>query len=122
MSTICIAGRVGKDPEIRETKAGPVLGFSVAESTYENGEKGTRWFDVSMFGKRGESLAKVIHKGDPVTVVGEFGMREHNGKTYCQVRADRIELQGGKREGSTSPTGEASRYGSSGQGFEDLPF
>ena len=93
MKIITIAGGVGKDAEVRRTQSGdPVAGFSVAVT---DRKKETTWFDVSLWGKRGESLAQYITKGSKVTVVGELGTREHNGKTYLTVNASEIALQGG---------------------------
>ena len=93
MKVITIAGGVGKNAEVRRTQSGdPVAGFSVAVT---DRKKETTWFDCSLWGKRGESLAQYITKGSKVTVSGELGTREHNGKTYLTVNVSEIALQGG---------------------------
>jgi single-strand DNA-binding protein len=53
------------------------------------------WFDVSIWGKRAESLAQYLTKGTRVCVSGDLGTREYNDKTYMTVRADQITLLGG---------------------------
>jgi len=109
MKVITIAGGIGKDAEVRRTQSGDaVTGFSVAVS---DRQKNTTWFDVSMWGKRGEALAPYLTKGGKVTVSGEFGTREYEGKTYLTVNANDVTPQGGKSGGGgdycdKKPTGQ----------------
>ena len=96
MKSIVIAGRLGKDPELRKTSNGdPVLSFSVAVDDGWGENKRTLWFDCSVFGKRGESLHQHLGKGAAVAVAGDLSTREHAGKTYLTVRANEVTLQGG---------------------------
>lgn len=98
MKHIVIAGGLTRDSELRRTGAGdPILNFSVGVS--EGRDKPSTYFSCSLFGKRGEALAQYLTKGTKVTVIGDFSTREHDGKTYLQVRADQVTLQGGKSEG-----------------------
>ena len=71
MQNITIAGRVGRDAELRRTQGGDaVCSFTVAVD-YRNGrEKATNWWRVSLWGKRGEALAPYLLKGVSVTVSG----------------------------------------------------
>lgn len=94
MKVITIAGNIGKDPVLRRTQDGdPILGFSVAVNTGRDNP--AMWFDVSVFGKRAMALDPILVKGSRVTVVGDFSTREHEGRTYFQVRASEIAIQGG---------------------------
>lgn len=97
MKTITIAGNVTRDSELRRLQDGtPVLGFSVAVS---NRDKTATFFDVSVFGKRGEAIEQYITKGKGLCVSGEFNAREYEGKTYLQIRANEIHFMGsGKSE------------------------
>lgn len=96
MKQITIAGNIGKDATVRHTQGGDaVAGFSVAVEERSGQDKRTIWFDVSIWGKRGEKLAQYLTKGGKVTVAGELSTREHEGKTYLTVRADQITLMGG---------------------------
>ena len=97
MKSINIAGNIGKDAETRQTQGGDsVTSWSVAVEERAGQEKRTVWFDVSLWGKRGEALAQYLTKGSRVAVAGDLSTREHNGKTYLQVRASEVALQGGK--------------------------
>lgn len=100
MKAITIAGNIGKDAEVRSTQGGDkVTGWTVAVEDRTGKEKSTIWFDVSIWGKRGESLAPYLTKGSRVCVSGELSTREHNGRTYLTIKADQVSLMGGKPEG-----------------------
>jgi single-strand DNA-binding protein len=73
---ITIAGGLTRDAVLRRTGAGdPILGFSVGVS--EGRDKPSTYFDCSLFGKRGEALARYLKKGDPVLVHGEPYLRKY---------------------------------------------
>ena len=96
MKSITIGGNIGKDAATRSTQQGDkVTGFSVAVEERNGQEKRTLWFDVSIWGNRGEKLAPYLTKGTKVSVAGDLSTREHEGKTYLTVRADQITLMGG---------------------------
>lgn len=106
MKQITIAGNIGRDAEVRRTQKGDaVAGFSVAVG--KKGEE-TIWFDVALWGKRGEALCQYLTKGSKVCIAGDFSTREHEGKTYLQVRADQVTLMGGgqDRQGAPAPQGQ----------------
>ena len=99
MQSITIAGRIGRDAETRNTQAGDsVTSFTVAVDQRNGRDKTTNWWRVSIWGKRGESLAQYLRKGDNITVAGEFSVSEYEGKTQLNIRANEVALQGGKGE------------------------
>lgn len=113
MKQITIAGGLTRDATLRRTQNGdPILGFSVGVS--EGRDKPSTYFDCSLFGKRGEALEQYLRKGAKVTAIGDLSTREHEGKTYLQVRVDQITLQGGgqrddatrgEQQGGSAPAG-----------------
>lgn len=111
MKNITIAGRIGKDAVVRTTQGGDkVTSWGVAVEERSGQEKRTIWFDCSLWGKRGESLAQYLTKGASVTVSGELSTREHEGRTYLTVRVHDVTLQGGQREGGqTRPEPQQNR-------------
>lgn len=123
-----IAGNIGKDAEIRDTKGGAVVSFSVASESRQRGEKVTTWVRVSIWGKRGEALHPHLTKGSKVTATGSLSTREHDGKTYLEINCSDIELMGkpagagggGGKSSGTAPS-HADDYDTGG-GFEDAPF
>jgi len=100
MKNITIAGALGKDAVTRHTQGGDaVTSWTVAVEDRQGQEKSTIWFDCSMWGKRGETLAQYLTKGSKVTLAGDLGKREHEGKTYLTIRVDQLTLMGGKPQG-----------------------
>lgn len=96
MKSVTIAGNIGRNAETRNTQSGDsVTGFSVAVEERQGQDKRTIWFDVSVWGKRGSSLAQYLTKGTRVAVAGDLSTREHDGKTYLTIRADQVTLLGG---------------------------
>lgn len=130
MKQITIAGRTGKPGTLRNTDKGDaVLSFSLAVDDGYGENKTTMWFDCSLWGKRAASLEPHINKGTAMTVVGDLGRREHEGKTYLTVRVSELTLQGGekptaKQDRSTSYDRDDSRTtGSTSRDLDDeIPF
>ena len=102
MNNITIAGQLGKDAEVRFLQTGDaVANFSVADS--QGKDRPTTWWSCSLFGKRAESLAPYLLKGQAVTVTGTITEREYvdkegNKRKSMDVRVNDVALQGGKRE------------------------
>ena len=102
MNSITITGHLGRDIELRSLSDGtPVGGFSVADS--QGRDKPVTWWRCSLFGKRAESLAPYLKKGQQVTIVGSVTEREYTDKdgqkrTSIDVRVNDLALQGGRPE------------------------
>jgi len=109
MLIITLAGNTGRDAEHKTTQSGAEFcSFSVGVSTGYGENKTTTWVDVTKWGKGSEGLARILRKGSKVAVSGEMSMREHNGKTYVQCRADHVSIQG-TPQGGREPDSSQSR-------------
>lgn len=95
MITVIVAGRLGKDSELRQAGSSQVLSFSVAGDTGFGDRKQSHWFECSLWGNQGVALQQYLKKGQQASIVGEFSEREYNGKQYKELRVNQIELQGG---------------------------
>lgn len=134
MKNITIAGNLGRDAELRNAGSSQVLGFAVAVEHRDGQNKSTIWFDCSLWGKRGEVLAQYLTKGTKVAVAGDLATREHNGKTYLQVRADNVTILGGGNQNNGNRDndqgyGNQSGYGAGGSAnsgagdlSDEIPF
>jgi single-strand DNA-binding protein len=130
MKTISIAGRVGKNAETRRTQNGdPVTSFSVAVDDGYGERKSTMWFDCSLWGNRGNSLAQHLTKGTSLSLSGELGKREHEGKTYLTIRVNELTLQGGNERKAEQPAQKQEGYGQASGGNpspreldDEIPF
>ena len=115
LAIIHLYGNLGRDAELRYAQSGtPVLHFTMAcssvQGTGEQRREHTDWFNVSLFGKRGEALAQYLLKGTRVAVVGRFQHRtftRQDGTVGCalDVIASEIDLAGGGR-----PAAEAAEF------------
>ena len=118
-----IAGNVGKDAETRSTQSGQkVTSFSLAVSHYTGKENVTIWFDVSMWGKRGEAVAQFAKKGAKLAVSGDFSTREYEGKTYLQVNANDFTPCGEKRDSHHPNSGQDSYQAPARDLGDEIPF
>ena len=118
MKSITIAGGITRDAVTRTTPNGDkVTGWSVAVDERNGQDKRTLYFDCTLWGKRGESLAQYLTKGGKVSVCGELSTRDHDGKTYLTIRVDQVTLLGGKPEGERQEqSGQAKQSGGYGGG------
>lgn len=97
MKQVFLSGNLTRDAEMRRTQSGdPVLSFSIAVN--DNRTKQPVFFDCSLWGKRGDAIAGYLVKGGKVSVVGDLGLREHNGKTYLTVNVSEVTLMGSPQQ------------------------
>lgn len=122
-------GNLGKDAETRYLQSGdPVVSFSVGVKAGYGDKATTTWARCSMFGKRGESVAPYLTKGQQVAISGEASLREYTDKqgqtrASLEVRVNDMTLVGGKREGQQAPRQQAPQQPASGGDFDDdIPF
>ena len=108
LNLVVVIGNVGRDPEVKHTESGKVVGkFSVAVSETWRGKDGeqkeeTQWVPVACFGHLAETVEKFVTKGQLVVVVGKYKVRkyEYEGQTKysTEVVADRIQFGSGKKK------------------------
>jgi single-strand DNA-binding protein len=111
INRVNMTGRLTKDSELKYTTSGkPVLGFSIAVNRSvrrNNNYESVAWyFDVTVWGKRGEALANYLKKGVQVAIEGHMRQDqwEQDGFTRSRVLIemydmDRVMFYGGKPRG-----------------------
>lgn len=126
INNVTLVGRATRDAELKYTAAGTaVLNFSIAvnESRKIDGQwhDEADFFDITLFGRMGESLKSCIVKGKQVAISGRLQQQrwETNGEARSRVIvvANSVQLLGGgNNQGAPS--------GASGQSNfqEDMPF
>jgi single-strand DNA-binding protein len=133
MNNLTVAGQLGRDAEVRFLPNGdPVANFSIADS--QGKDKDAIWWNCQLFGKRAESLAQYLTKGQAVTITGSVSQRKYTDKNGVEkistdVRVNDVALQGGKREATQSQQPQQRQQAqqpSNSGGFadmdDDLPF
>lgn len=103
MNSICIAGNLTRDAEVRHMPNGDmVASFSVADN--QGKDKPAIFWKCQLFGKRAESISPYLLRGGQVTVSGMVTEREYqkDGATMkaMEIRVQDVALQGGKRDAS----------------------
>jgi len=99
-----VVGRLTRDAEMRQAGDSQVCSFRLAATPYK---AEALFFDVSIWGRRGEALCQYLVKGQQVTVIGDLTERkyESNGeeRTSKQINANAVALVGARPEQSDSP-------------------
>lgn len=95
--------RIARDPEVKSTAGGmSVLELRLAYRQFKADSDG--FIDAAIFGKRADSLAPFLHKGDQVVVHGALKFREYekDGVKHQRfsIAVDDVELVSGKRDGA----------------------
>ncbi|MDA3812370.1 MAG: single-stranded DNA-binding protein [Spirochaetaceae bacterium] len=138
INEVILIGRLTRDMELQYTNTGWAIGkMSIAvnkrKKSGETWEDRANFFDVSLFGKRAESLAQYLLKGTQIAVTGNLNQNrwEQDGSKRSRVviEASGIQLLGSKSDSHSSP-GNSEKQQTSNEGnqpkkerFEDdIPF
>jgi single-strand DNA-binding protein len=108
INSCTVVGRLTRDAELKHTNGGSaVTKFSIAVN--RSVKKGEQWeeeasfFDVSLWGRRAESLNQYLTRGSRVAVIGELRQDrwEQDGQSRSRVfiHANNIQLLGDKQQG-----------------------
>ena len=73
-------GSLGRDGELKSVNNQSLVSFAVANSVGFGDKKTTLWLDCTLWGKRAESIAQYLLKGQSVFVTGELTTREYQAK------------------------------------------
>lgn len=101
-ATVVIHGNLVRDPELREVGANKtkVASFTVAVSTNNkkpDGTYDTNFYDVSLWGARGEAFIDRAEKGTAVQVIGDLSMVEYvsqkDNQNHCRLRIDATKIK-----------------------------
>ena len=131
MNVLTFSGNIGRDCEIRATKTGTIITqVAVAMNSGFGEHKKTNWVKCAIFGKRGESLAPYLLKGQQVVVSGELSLNEwttQDGitKSTLECNVNDITLVGGKpvTAAPKPPAKQAPQQTADFDDFEDsIPF
>lgn len=132
INDVTLAGFVGAPPQLRYTKSGePVLSLRIATSegyidrNRERRER-TDWHDVTIWGRRGEALAKIVGKGQQLAIKGSLrtsSWKAADGSTRYRttVAATRIVLGQRPKGAVLGPTPPPPHDPETGEIADDVP-
>lgn len=127
MNKISFAGRLAADIEVKNsTKGEPIGNFTVASDVGFGDKKTTNWFRCTLYGKRVDSVAQFLNKGQQVTIFGQLTLRKWTDKNGVEqlspdVWVDDFALQGGKQEGA-APRQQQRQAAPQFDDASDIPF
>lgn len=117
---VVCTGNLTRDPELRSLPSGTSLcslrlavnGRIKDASTGEWGDK-PNYFDVTVWGKQGESCARFLQKGSAVAIDGrldwhEWTTAEGAKRQAVQIVAEKVQFIGGKGDGQGGSGGARS--------------
>ena len=90
--TVC-TGRLGFDPELKYTADGTAITtFSLANNTWSKDGEITTWYRCAVFGKRAETLANNVKKGEKLLVQGTPTLRPYTAKDGTEKQSMEIKV------------------------------
>jgi len=143
---VVLVGRLTRDAELKSIASGQaVCKFSIAVNrSKKNGEQWEdepNFFDVVLWGRRGEALHQYLNKGKTVAVDGELRQdrwqQDGQNRSKVEIVANNIQLLGGGSGGgggssggssfggggNNSPAQQQGQGGQADDGFaDDIPF
>lgn len=105
ISKTILVGRVGRDPESRQTSSGlKVVNFTLATSKKVRGEEQTQWHRITMYDKVADIAVQYLRKGSMVYLEGEIKYGKYTNKdgieqNTCDIIAYQMQMLGGKPQG-----------------------
>jgi len=133
LNRVMLLGDLGADPELRVTRGGQsVLKLRMAtneryQDRNQEWKDRTEWHNIVVWGKRAESLSKILQKGSRLFIEGglrtsSYEDREGNKRYKTEVQANHVILAGGDRRQQPSAQREAgdANQGSGGGGYDDF--
>jgi len=113
MNSVNLVGRLVRDAELKYTTGGTAI-CELSIAVNERKKQGDEWvdvasfFDITLFGKRGEALQQYLGKGKQVGVSGRLQQqrwqnKEGQNRSKVVVIAENIDLLGGRDESQSRP-------------------
>jgi single-strand DNA-binding protein len=127
MNKVILMGRLGNDPDLRETSAGSVCNFNLATTTRTKKGALTDWHRIVVWGKQAENAAQFLNKGSKALIEGSLKSRsyedkEGNMKYITEVIGFSVTYLDSKDQQSSQDIGEFSEPPSFNNDDDDLPF
>src|SRR5512132_3578529 len=128
VNKVILIGNLGADPETRFLPSGEAV-CNIRIATTEKGKdrasggmkEATEWHRISLFGRQAEVAGEYLKKGSPVYIEGRIQTRKWQDKEgkdqyTTEIRADRMQLLGGRGGGSDVEFGGGATPARSGGG------
>ena len=125
MNNVQLIGRLGQEPESRQTNGGvTVVNASLAVSKRVKGQDQTTWVRLVFWDKVATIVSNYCKKGDQIAIVGELQTREYikdnQNRSITEVRVHGLDLLGKGPRQEREPGSDDNKH----EEFQDddLPF
>lgn len=133
MNKVILIGNITKDPELQETQSGiSYTKMTVAVPrgyTNSDGERGTDFFDFTVWRERAENCCKYLKKGSKVAVIGSIENRTYENdegekRKITEIKCNEIEFLSSRKSESEEEKPQAKQRPTLTpiDDDEDLPF
>lgn len=136
INRVVISGNLTREPELRMAGSTPLLQLGIAVNERRKNASTGEWedvpnfFDVLVWGQRGESLSRFLKKGSKIAVSGklrwsQWTNNEGQKRSKVEIVADEVDLLSAREGGGYSAPAPASAPADSGSDdvfTEDIPF
>jgi len=140
INRVFVTGGLTKDPELQQAGASMLLKLRIVVSDRKKNAQTDQWedvpnyFDVLVWGGRGESLSRFLHKGSKVAVAGrlrwsEWQTPEGNKRSKVEIVADDVDFMSMRNDQGAPAASSNASYEPPNQSApsvevltEDIPF
>lgn len=136
INRVTITGNLTADPVLRNTQSGTAvcsLRLAVNDSVKRDGEWTERasFFDVTVWGRQGESCATHLSKGRPVAIDGRLEWQQWqavdgSNRSTVKIVADHVQFLGGQQNTQSAADTVADEFDATEVGGDgddsDIPF
>lgn len=137
INRVVVSGNLTREPELRMAGTTPLLQLGIAVNERRKNNSTGEWedvpnfFDVLVWGQRGESLARFVKKGSKVAVSGrlrwsQWTNNEGQKRSKVEIVADEVDVMSPRDSGGASYSAPAETQAPSDSPEEvltdDIPF
>ncbi len=143
INRVVITGNLTRDPELTATASGmAILKMGIAVNDRRKNQQSGEWedvpnfFDVVVFGQRGESISRFLSKGSKVAIEGKLRWHswetpEGDKRSKIEIIADDIEFMSSRDSGNqggggydtpAAPAKKSEKSETSDTFEDDIPF
>ena len=109
INRVIVSGNLTREPELRQAGSNVVLQFGIAVNDRKRNAQTEQWedvanfFDVVVWGARGESLSRILHKGMKVVVAGrlrwsQWQAQDGSNRSKVEIVADDVDFMSAQRD------------------------
>jgi len=140
INRVVVSGNLTREPELRQAGSTTVLQFGVAVNERRRNSQTDQWedhpnfFDVLVWGARGEGLSRILTKGMKVAIEGklrwsQWKAQDGTNRNRVEIVADNVDFMSARNNDGSRPAAASDNYSAPDSAApsvevltEDIPF